>query len=69
MMAARVWFTPQNTPADVDLVTLNRAARILRGQRADDLDRAELVALRCAYRPGLSAVQIAAAADEALSFH
>ena len=68
-MAARVWFTRQNTPADVDLATLNRAARILRDQQADDLGRAELVALRCAYRPGLSAEQIAAAAGEALSFH
>lgn len=68
-MAARNWFTPQNTPADVDLATLNRAARILRDQQADDLGRAELIALRTAYRAGMSAQQIAAAADDALAHH
>lgn len=68
-MAARTWFTPKNTPADVDLATLNRAARILADSQANPLSRTDLVALRCAYRPELSAEQIAAVAEEAMSFH
>lgn len=68
-MSARTWFTSLNTPPDVDLATLNRAARILADRQVDPLSRTDLVALRCAYRPGLSAEQIAAAAEEAMSFH
>jgi hypothetical protein len=68
-MAARIWFTSANTPPDVDLAILNRAARILRDMQHDDLDRATLVAIRCAYRPGLSAEEIARIADDALGYH
>lgn len=66
-MAARTWFTPQNTPPDVDLPTLNRAARIMQDGMARPLTHTELVAIRASYRPGLSAHQIADAADEASS--
>ena len=66
-MAAREWFRPENTPADVDRATLNRAARIMQDGMARPLSRTELVAIRCSYRPGLSAQQIADAADEATS--
>ena len=68
-MAAREWFTSQNTPADVDRATLNRAARIMADNQTTPLSRADLVALRCSYMPGMSAAQIAAAAEEALSHH
>jgi hypothetical protein len=60
-MAARVWFTQQNTPSLpwVELAVLNRAARIiLFGSSKSDLTREELVAIRNLYKQGMSASKL-----------
>ncbi len=68
-MSARIWFNAINTPAEIDHATLNRAARKLRDMQSDDLDRATLMAIRCAYRPGISADGIVAAVEAAQEYH
>lgn len=69
MAAYRTWFDTSNTPSDVDHVTLNRAARLMEDNQIAPLSRTDLVALRCAYRPGMSAAEIVAAAEAALDYH
>lgn len=65
-MAAREWFLARDTPAEIDRAVLNRAARLMADSQHNPLSRTELVALRCSYRPGLSANEIVAAAEDAL---
>ena len=68
-MAARTWFTAENTPADADHTTMNRAARMLRDMQGDGLSRAQLMAIRCAWRPGCSASDIVRAVEDAEEYH
>jgi hypothetical protein len=67
-MTQRTWFKPENTDGDVDLITLNRAARIMEDDQTKPLTRLELMAIRAAYKPNLSANQIAIAAEELLTY-
>lgn len=65
MSKARTWFTRENTPADINLDVLNRAARMLEFGRSRDLTRSDLVALRCAYRTDRSASDIVTVVEAA----
>jgi len=58
-MAARVWFTAENTQSltDADRAVLNRAARKAFPVGYEPR-RIELVALLTAYKPGMSAAEL-----------
>lgn len=61
-MAARTWFTKDNTPPDVNLRIINCAARLLADDARGHLGHRELTAIRMSYASNLSPLEVYGAA-------